>query len=147
MTIDKKLLEAAAGEHRFNPDQQRLYLGTLAERVILSVILDDATNVTIQQAFPKILLDLHTKYPDLRMKLSASLNQQTCLFFLKAAQEQGIPGTIIDEEKAKSPYGIIVHAQEAVTIPNTDIRANFSQFLTAESETHSKMPFWQKWFS
>lgn len=147
MTIDKKLLEAATGEHRSNPDQRRLYLGTLAERVVLSITLADAADPNIQAAFTDILRTLLRQYRPLQMKLSASLNQQTCLTYLKIANEQGVTGTVVDETGARSPYGLIIHGQEAINQTDTDIQTNFSHLLAPQKPDQPSQHFWQKWFS
>lgn len=146
MTIDKKLLEAAAGERRFNPDQHRRYLGTLAERVILSVSLADAAKPTIQTAFSTMLEILLAKYPDLQVKLSVDLDQKVSMTYLKTAQDLGITATIVDEDKAQSPYGIIVHGQEAVDIADPDVNNVFAQLLAPKEEKKQKKSFWQKLF-
>ena len=40
--LENKVLHAAAGEKRLNPDEQRLYFGTFAERVVLSIPVEDS---------------------------------------------------------------------------------------------------------
>ncbi|WP_269207187.1 DUF1694 domain-containing protein [Streptococcus equi] len=36
-SLDTRLLKGASGENRFDPDQQRYYLGTYAERIVLAL--------------------------------------------------------------------------------------------------------------
>lgn len=146
MTIDKKLIEAAAGERRFNPDQHRRYLGTLAERVILSISLADAANPAIQNSFPTMLESLQANHPDLQVKLSDHLDQKVSMTYLKTAQDLGITATIVAEDKAQSPYGIIVHGQEAVEVADPDVNKVFAQLLTPKEEKSPKKSFWQKLF-
>lgn len=40
--LDNKILQKASGENRLDPDQQRYYLGTYKERVVLHLSLKEA---------------------------------------------------------------------------------------------------------
>lgn len=146
MSLEQTILEKASGERRFNPDQHRLYLGTLAERVILSVSLADASNPAIQNNFPTILESLQANHPDLQVKLSDLLDQKVSMTYLKTAQDLGITATIVAEDKAQSPYGIIVHGQEAVDIADPDVNKVFAQLLAPKEEKNDKKSFWKKLF-
>lgn len=146
MSLEQTILEKASGERRFNPDQYRLYLGTLAERVILSVNLADASNPAIKKSFPTMLESLQANYPDLQVKLSDHLDQKVSMLYLKTAQDLGITATIMAEDKAQSPYGIIVHGQEAVDVADPDVNRVFAQLLTPKAEKSPKKSFWQKLF-
>ena len=102
-SLEKKVLQCASGEKRLKPDELRHYFGTYAERVVLAILLENAEKKTVMEEFPKILKDLSSAYPHLSLKLSPNLADQTQFTYIK----------IVDEAKAHSPYGIIVHSDKA----------------------------------
>ena len=108
-SLENKVLQCASGEKRLNPDELRQYFGTYAERVVLAVLLEDAE----KNNFPQILKDLLAVYPNLSLKLSPKLADQTQFTYIKTAQALNISATIVDEAKAHSPYGLIVHSNQA----------------------------------
>lgn len=112
-SLEKKVLQCASGEKRLNPDELRHYFGTYAERVVLAILLENAEKKAVIEEFPKILKDLSLTYPHLSLKLSPNLADQTQFTYIKSAQALNISATIVDEAKAHSPYGIIVHSDKA----------------------------------
>jgi len=112
-SLEDKVFQCASGEKRLNPDELRQYFGTYAERVVLAVLLENAENKIVIDHFPKILKDLLAIYPNLSLKLSPKLADQIQFTYIKAAQALNISATIVDEAKAHSPYGIVVHSDKA----------------------------------
>lgn len=112
-SLEKKVLQCASGEKRLKPDELRHYFGTYAERVVLAILLENAEKKTVMEEFPKILKDLSLAYPHLSLKLSPNLADQTQFTYIETAQALNISATIVDEAKAHSPYGIIVHSDKA----------------------------------
>lgn len=145
MTLDQQLIQMASGEHRLDPDQQRRYLGTFAERLVLSAKLADATQPKLLEGLEPILSKTLASFPQLQLKLSAQLDAKTQMTYLKTAQKLGIAATIVDEDGAKSPYGFVLHAGQAVDVQETDVRARYPELFTA-SEAPDKKSFWQKIF-
>ena len=76
-SLENKVLQCASGEKRLNPDELRQYFGTYAERVVLAVLLENAEKKTVIDNFPQILKDLLAVHPNLSLKLSPKLADQT----------------------------------------------------------------------
>lgn len=112
-SLENKVLQCASGEKRLNPDELRQYFGTYAERVVLAVLLENAEKKTVIDHFPQILKDLQAVYPNLSLKLSPKLADQIQFTYIKTAQALNISATIVDEAKAHSPYGLILHSNQA----------------------------------
>lgn len=112
-SLEDKVFQCASGEKRLNPDELRQYFGTYAERVVLAVLLENVENKIVIDHFPKILKDLLAIYPNLSLKLSPKLADQIQFTYIKGAQTLNISATIVDEAKAHSPYGIVVHSDKA----------------------------------
>lgn len=71
--LDNKILQKASGENRLDPDQQRYYLGTYKERVVLHLSLKEAQEEKFQLAITSALNNLILEYPNLSLKLSPNL--------------------------------------------------------------------------
>ncbi len=71
------------------------------------------TKKIVIEHFPLILKKLLAVYPNLSLKLSPNLSDQTQFTYIKGAQTLNISATIVDEAKAHSPYGIVVHSDKA----------------------------------
>ena len=112
-SLEDKVFQCASGEKRLNPDELRQYFGTYAERVVLAVLLEDAEQKIVIEHFPLILKKLLAVYPNLSLKLSPNLSDQTQFTYIRGAQTLNISATIVDEAKAHSPYGIVVHSDKA----------------------------------
>ncbi len=52
--LNTTILQKASGETRFNPDEQRLYMGTYRERVVLLVSFDDLSSEVVGNKFDTI---------------------------------------------------------------------------------------------
>ena len=75
--------------------------------------MENAEKKTVIEHFPLILKELLAVYPNLSLKLSPNLSDQTQFTYIKSAQTLNISATIVDEAKAHSPYGIVVHSDKA----------------------------------
>ena len=142
------MFQCASGEKRLNPDELRQYFGTYAERVVLAVLLEDAEKKIVIEHFPLILKKLLAVYPNLSLKLSPNLSDQTQFTYIKAAQALNISATIVDEAKAHSPYGLILHSNQAENLDKVLFSELYSDIL-APKETEpvlEKKGFFTKLF-
>lgn len=144
--LESKVLQAATGEKRLNPDEQRLYFGTFAERVVLSIPLEDSRLEDVQKHFSDILKELNGKYDTLSVKISPKLSVSNQVFYMKIAQELGNQATIVDEKNAQSPYGIIVHSNQAENVDNPLLSEQFPTQQKEIKEAPAKKGFLSKLF-
>ncbi|MGT2948169.1 YueI family protein [Streptococcus devriesei] len=146
--LEKKVLESAQGERRLNPDEQRKYLGTFAERLVLSILLADAEKRAVFEDFDAILADLKANYDECFLKISPKLSLNSQMLYMKKAQEADLPATIVDEDSCQSPFGLLAHTNKAEHLENTDIKYLYPQLFAKEKqENPQKRSLWQKWFS
>ncbi|MBJ7540266.1 YueI family protein [Streptococcus sp. SL1232] len=143
--LENKVLQAATGEKRLNPDEQRLYFGTFAERVVLSIPLEESRLEDVQNRFSDILGQLNKKYDTLLVKISPKLSVSNQMVYMKTAQELHIQATIVDEKNAQSPYGIIVHSNQAENVANPLLSDQFP-ISHNEPKEAPKKGFWSKLF-
>lgn len=147
-SLEKKVLQCASGEKRLKPDELRHYFGTYAERVVLAILLENAEKKTVMEEFSKILKDLSSAYPHLSLKLSPNLADQTQFTYIKTAQALNISATIVDEAKAHSPYGIIVHSDKAENLDKVLFSEIHPDILAPQKteQTVTKKGFFAKLF-
>ena len=136
-----------SGEHRLDPDQQRLYFGTFKERVILTVSLKNAANHILLEHFEEIIAKFQDDYSPLMLKISPKLPTTTQMTYLKLAKQAQVTASIVDEATAHSPYGVVLHTDHAVEVPETVCANRFPQYFTIPSqEPTEKKSFLKKLF-
>lgn len=142
--LEHKLLTGMAGENRLNPDEQRRYLGTFAERVLLTAPFDLATSQNFQGKFPDILKELKKDHQPLILKLSDGLSNKDQMTYLKLTSQADIPATIVQEEGAISPFALVLHSDQAVQRTETDAAILYPDLL--EQKRTKKASFWGRLF-
>ncbi|KHD43911.1 DUF1694 domain-containing protein [Streptococcus hongkongensis] len=143
-SLDQKILKGALGETRLDPDQQRYYLGTYAERVLLTIPLVGIEEEIAKSEFERLLPSYVADYSPLSLKLSADLDSEYQMFFMKLASKKGIPSTIIDETGATSPFALVLHTDHAINLDQTSI----SDAIPEDKKTipEKKTSFWDTIF-
>ncbi|MFS1663468.1 DUF1694 domain-containing protein [Streptococcus sp. zg-JUN1979] len=136
--INQHIMQKASGEQRLNPDEQKRYFGTFRERVVLTISLEDARQAAIQAIFSHVIDDLKDKFGSLTVKISPNLETNTQIFYMKIAQEKGLQATIVDEDRANSPFGVLVHTNKAENKDITDIRVSYASLLDHPEVAHQK---------
>ncbi|MGT2771775.1 YueI family protein [Streptococcus marimammalium] len=135
--LHEKVLKGAFGEKRLNPDEQRYYLGTFSERVVLTILIEMTEKDKIKTFFPKALEHLTEQYDrKLFVKISPQIALSLQMHYLKIAQEHGINATIIDEKSSNSPFGVVIHTQSPEYLDKTDIFDVFPKLLSDKKETN-----------
>lgn len=144
--LEKKLMTAASGETRLKPDEQRQYIGTFRERVLLTIDKNMGNRDDVKAAFPKILEDLKKNYSAIKVKSCSNLTQTNQVIYMKMAQEAGVSFTNVNE-KGEHAFDLIVHTDKAVNREETDIFKLYSQFFETVAEpAPEKKSFWKKLF-
>lgn len=142
--LEKKLMTAASGETRLNPDEMRHYLGTFRERVLLTVDKNMGNRDDVQAAFPQILEDLKAKYGAIKIKSCPNLCQSNQILYMKMAQQAGVSYTNVNE-KTDNPFDLIVHTDTAVNHEETDIFKVYPSYFEKEkTDSTKKEGFWKK---
>lgn len=145
MTLDQKIQQMAAGEYRLDPDQQRYYLGTFGERLVLSARLEQASQPQLLEALPDLLADYQARYANLQLKISSQLDNAIEMTLMTTAQSLHLPATIVDETGATCPFGWLLHTNQAEHLTDTDIQSLHPQLFS--QKLPEKAPsFWQKLF-
>ncbi|HFI0567825.1 TPA: DUF1694 domain-containing protein [Streptococcus suis] len=141
------ILQKASGETRLNPDEQRQYMGTYRERVVLVITFDELAKEAVTNHFENICQKLTTSYSPLYLKLSPLLSDKQQISLMKVAQTIGITTAIIDEKVANCPYALVFHTDHAVDQDDTSLEATFPNLVKQEEKKEEQKPsFWKKLF-
>lgn len=145
--IKKTILQKASGETRLDPDQQRIYMGTFRERVVLILTFDQVQAQTFQDKLPILCRDLSARFQPLTLKLSPSLSDRLQIAIIKTAQSLGLTTSIIDEKVGHSPYALVFHTDHAVDQEDISLEAVFPNLVKQEEKKEEqKTSFWKKLF-
>ncbi|MDQ0222521.1 YueI family protein [Streptococcus moroccensis] len=146
--LNETILQKASGENRLNPDQQRLYLGTYRERVLLVATIEQANRLEEMHGLAALFDHYQQSIAPLTLKLSSHLSQSAQTFYMKLAQEKQIPFSLIEENTNQSSYGLVVHTDHAINQETIDVLELLPKKQATESR-QSEMPkksFWSKLF-
>lgn len=115
-SLQNRLDNAVSGNTpQINPDEQRKYLGTFAERVDFAIKKEDLNNEEAKQILEKEINE-HTDY---QLILNGTLPQSAIMDYLKLASTNNIKFTQRnDKSYEKSPFGIVFASSEAINQEN-----------------------------
>ncbi|MGX6962870.1 DUF1694 domain-containing protein [Vagococcus xieshaowenii] len=118
--INEYLQKEFSGKNTFKQDQNKQYLGILAERVKVFITKQQANNKDYQLTLNTIIQN----NPGGQIKINANLDMKLRLTYMKIAQKNNIPFTIIDHESElanSNQISVIYHFNEIVTQSIQDI--------------------------
>lgn len=144
--LSKQLLEKAHGGPKLNPDEQRRYLGTFEERVLGYADVEIANSLQLQKGFLTILENFQEKTETLFVKISPTIEFDKQVFYLKEAKKTNSQATIVSEDHASSPLGLVIHSNEPVQVDEKDLRLAFPNLWEEKKTETPKKSIWKKWF-
>ena len=144
--LSKQLLEKAHGGPKLNPDEQRRFLGTFEERVLGYADVETANSLQLQKGFLTILEHFQEKTETLFVKISPTIEFDKQVFYLKEAKKTNSQATIVSEDHASSPLGLVIHSNEPVQVDEKDLRLAFPNLWEEKKTETPKKSIWKKWF-
>lgn len=145
--LQTSILQKASGETRLHPDEQRLYMGTYRERVLLLLSFEQLQDDPIRSHFDSICQQLSDNYSPLFLKLSPSLSDSLQISLMKIAQHHSITTAIIDEKIGHSPYAVVFHTDHPVDKAEVDLEEVFPNLVQQPRQKEEAKPsFWKKLF-
>ncbi|MGT2755552.1 DUF1694 domain-containing protein [Streptococcus ovuberis] len=147
--INQTILQKASGENRLHPDQQKLFLGTYRERVVLAITHQEAGLSTVKTGLKPILEKLLDQVSPLTMKVSNQLDDRLKLYYMRLAHDIHLSFSLVAEEDSSSPYGIVLHTDQALNQENIDLSKRHPELFPATEpplQTSTKKSLWQKLF-
>lgn len=149
--LNQRILQASQQDRGLHSKDQKDYLGTFGERVVLTALLSDCRQEKFQKDLPVFLTKIRESYPKVSLKINAKLASSQQVTILQEAQSQGMTATVVDDTSGTSPYGIVIHTDKAENCPKTDVREVFPEFFVEKTQSEqgpatAKKGFWQKLF-
>lgn len=146
-TLENRLDRASSGEFRLNPDEQKLYLNTFRERVLLAVPFEIAKSAPFKTAFDGILSHFDLSPSPISVKISGELPDDLTGYFLKLATDHQFEGQILTES-TPGTYGLIIHTDHAINQEEIDLAHVLPDLDLSERQTESpaKKGFFSKLF-
>ena len=86
------------------------------------------------------------KTETLFVKISPTIEFDKQVFYLKEAKKTNSQATIVSEDHASSPLGLVIHSNEPVQVDEKDLRLAFPNLWEEKKEEVSKKSIWKKWF-
>lgn len=144
--LENRLDRASSGEYRLNPDEQKRYLNTYRERVLLAIDIAQAQNILLKPYFGTILTHYDNQYETVFVKICGKLPNELSGYYLKLATIHHFEGQILAEADADS-YGIVIHTDQAVNHAEISLEACFPDIkLTEQAKETDKKSFFAKLF-
>lgn len=139
--LEKRMLSHASGEHRFDPNQQKAFLGTFRERVVLAVKITDL-GPELFKNLPEFLANLNQNWQPLVAKISSEISLSSQMTLMKLSEQHNLPSTIVQEKEVTSPYPFIVHSDHAINLEQIEpVLATTSDKTSPEQK---KLSFFEK---
>lgn len=144
--LNQTILQKASGETRFDPDQQKHYLGTFKERLVLTVDLTDAHLPQVKDGLQTILQEKLKEIQPLILKISSQLDSTSQLYYMKLGQDLNLTSSLIDQGETVSLYGLVLHTDHAINLDETSLRETYPDLFQEKISQPEKTSFWQKLF-
>ena len=109
-------------------------------------ILTQQIALSLEKGFLSILENLQEKAEPLFVKISPTIEFDKQVFYLKEAKETDSQATIVSENHASSPFGLIIHTNAPVQVEEKNLRLAFAKLWEVKKEEPSKTSLWKKWF-
>ncbi|UOY92936.1 YueI family protein [Ectobacillus sp. JY-23] len=113
--LDDYLQEGIYGAKEQHPEERRLFLGTLRERVELALTKGQVMRQTPYQIGTAL-------QKNVKMLLNGDVAYSYLSPYIRFANEKKIPFTIVQNEKGNSPFGLVLTYDQAVDTPDIYIR-------------------------
>ena len=142
--INQTILEKSYGANRLKPDEQKKYLETFEERVLLQISFDQLELKAFFPAFQEAVKIYQDQFSKLYLKISPLVDQEKQVKLLKFAQDHQLDSTIVSNQCQHSPFALILHTDQAVEVESKDLEQVLPQFFQEKKEENKS--FWQKLF-
>ncbi|GFH40205.1 DUF1694 domain-containing protein [Lactococcus insecticola] len=130
--LDNRIERASCGEYRVNPDEQKLYLNTYRERVLLAVTFSDAENTLLKPHFDQILSSFDGQYDKVSVKISGNLPDALSAFYLKTADNHQFSGQILLDSPS-DVFGLVIHTDHAVNLEKISLSERFPEIRLTDA--------------
>ena len=133
------------GVNQTKPNERQQYLGSLRERIYLSITIEQLTSADYSDAVKKEV----NKHPNNTLLFNGSVDIKALDPYIKISNLLNCSFRIVtDEDAEKSNIGLIYVAPQAVDIEIIDVTKKYPQSdMTSEKKSPEKKSFFKRFFS
>lgn len=133
------------GSNQTNPEERRKYLGSLRERIYLTMTIEQVLSNNYVEALKKEI-QLH---PDNTLLLNGSIDMGSLSPYIQLSNSLNCSFRIItDDNSEESPIGLVYAAPEAVNIEVVDVSEKYPKPVADEEPpSPKKKSFFKRFFS
>ena len=125
--LEEILEKGIYGTPEIRPDERKLFLSTISERVYLVL-----TNTQVRtKGMYNEVEEVMKKHSNVHLYLNGSLSYQHYSNYIKAATKQSVPFTIINDGH-ETPLGLVLASQQAIDSP--------AEFFIKDDNFYKDMP-------
>ncbi|MEW9501909.1 YueI family protein [Jeotgalibacillus marinus] len=136
--VDDYLQEGIYGAKDTLPDERRMYLGTIRERIELVLLQNQLRE---DELYPEVEQAIKA-YPDIHLYLNGNMAYRFLSKYIQLASNTNASYTVVTNKEHNSPYGLVAAHGAAVEREEIDIQKRTSK----DDKNKSKGSFFSKLF-
>ena len=132
-SVEDILEQGIHGVKEINPEERRKFLGTLRERVVIALTMQQVQVDVIQSE----MIDIIKNNKNAKMYLNGLMNYIHLAKYIKEASKYNMSYTIVNNDEYKSKYGLVVAYDYAIDRENIHL-SNKVEIIEKKEEKKSK---------
>src|SRR5690625_3162063 len=142
-SVEDYLMEGIHGPRRPLEEERRIFLGTLRERIVLALTVEQVmTDSGIQK-----LSEAMKKHPQTKLLLNGQVSYRFSAAEKEIAREHNIPYTVISHEIYETDIGAVLTYDHAINKENIFLEEEKQEESEEQEEKTSLFDRIKQWFS
>ncbi|MEQ6378178.1 YueI family protein [Bacillaceae bacterium S4-13-58] len=136
--IEDYIQEGIYGAKEIKPDERREYLGTIRERVVLTL---SRGQVIKQKGLSELQIEMKNN-PNAKLLLNGEVSNNYLMKYIKLASKHKIQHTTIFNQEADSKYGAVLAVDYAINREKIELSSSSAQKKEKEGSSSSSLSNW-----
>lgn len=142
-SVEDYLMEGIHGPRRPLEEERRKFLGTLRERIVLALTIEQVmTDAGIQK-----LSEAMKKHPNTKLLINGQVSYRFSAAEKAVAREYNIPYTVISHETHETDIGAVLTYDHAINKENIYLKEEIEESSEEEEMKPSFFSRLKQWFS
>lgn len=133
-SVEDILEQGIHGVKEINPEERRKFLGTLRERVVIALTMQQVQVDVIQSE----MIDIIKNNKNAKMYLNGLMNYIHLAKYIKEASKYNMSYTIVNNDEYRSKYGLVVAYDYAIDRENIHLSNKVEIIEAKEDKKKSK---------
>ncbi|MEC1262178.1 YueI family protein [Bacillus swezeyi] len=109
-SMDQYLQQGMYGPRETKPDERRLFLGSLRERVIIALTKGQVLRPLVYSEVIKAV----ESHPNAKLLLNGEIEYSRYSAYIKEANKRGVSFSIVSDQQTDTPLGLVLVANDAL---------------------------------